>query len=380
MWIVGLVVAGIAVILVITGGLLGWRALMRYFVRQYYLTNYRPLPVGELDAYRVRHHLEDIPWISTQEPVCQSNSLRMVAAQRGIDATRRHLDFLMGFTYGATRHPGGLGFYPGPDPEPGFAVAAPYLGLERHFYVTDDGALYSGALRHYLSQGYPVRVGLDMAILYGWDTEIPHSEVLVGYDSAGFFYHETVCLPEAPCEPGHRPPGEKGLYISDERLLAAVFSQAKLFEYPWRYSLSVFEPGPLEQDLKPIWRRNGRSLIGGNRYGPPQGADVIDGLADEIESRGSSLDVSEMCPGLAVAAYARRENAGYLKIAFPGEADIERAATYFEQAAGSYQAVLEAVQKRLADPREAGQAAGWLRDAAVCEREIGLIFVARGRR
>jgi hypothetical protein len=186
-------------------------------------------------------------------------------------------------------------------------------------------------------------------------------------------------LPEAPCDAGHRSPGEIGLYVPDEKLLDAVLAQAELLEYPWRYSLSVFEPGAWERDLKPVWVRNGQSMIGGNGYGPSQGADVIQELADEIEKRAGGLDVAEILPGLEAAIYLRRENAEYLGATFPGESDIEKAVALFEQAAGDYQLVLDVLADGLDDQNEANQAAAWLRDAAACEREVGQILVARGR-
>ena len=378
----GLGVAATVLALLALGGLLGWRALMRYFVRRYYEESYHPLELkaDSLSGYPVEHHLDDVPWISTREAVCQSKSLQMIAAQRGINQPRRHFDFLMGFTYGASQIPGGLGFYPGTDPETGFVIAAPYLGLVRSYYVADDSKLFLDALRFYLSRGHPIRVGLDMGALYdGLDAEIPHSEVLVGYDAAGFCYYETVCLPEAPCQPGHRLPGEVGLFVADEKLLEAVSAQARLFHHPWRYSLSVFQPGPQEQDLGPVWARNGQSLIGGARYGPRQGADVIDRLASQIEGRGAKVDASEIQPGLKTAVYVRRENAAYLREAFPGEAGLEKAATLFDQAAGDYGAVLEALKDGIAGGAEARQVATWLRDAAAAERAVGEIFLTRSQ-
>jgi hypothetical protein len=366
----------------VAGGLLAWRALIDAFVHQYYQAEYAPieLSASQVGTYPPEHHSQDVPWISTQEAVCQSNSLQMIAAQRGIEEPRRHFDFLMGITYGASQEPGTLAFYPGTDPEPGFVVAAPYLGLLRRYFVTDDTELYLAALRHYLSQGYPVRVGLDMGVLHDLGAEIPHSEVLVGYNGGGFYYYETVCVPEVPCKPGHLPPGERGLYTTTNKLLAAVLGQARLLDYPWRYSLSIFEPAPLEEDLRPIWARNGQSLLGGSRYGPKQGADVIDGLAKEIERRNTRTDVSEIEPGLTTAVFVRRENAAYLGEAFPGDSELERATGLFNEAAGCYQAVLDEMEGGITSPSEATQIADWLRQAAKAERAAGEILLARGQR
>jgi hypothetical protein len=374
------IAAGIPVVLV-AGGFLGWRMLVAYFQRQYYRETCAPteLAAGDIGDYPATHRLDDVPWFATEGTYCQSNSLQMIAAQRGIEEPRAYFDFLMGFTYGAAEVPGEPGFLPFTDPESGFVFAAPYLGLVRRYIITDDETLYLDALRHTLSQGYPVRVALDVAVLHDLERPLPHSEVLVGYDETGFYYYETVCMPGFPCQPGHLPPGAEGLWVSDQELLQAVLGQARMFSYPWRYSLSIFVKGPVEDDLGPVWARNGRSLIGGARYGPRQGADAIEKVADTIEERGTQVDLSEMHWGLEAAVYTRRSNATYLQLSFTSQPDLGRAADLFEQAADAYAQALAASEDGIADQAEANQVAALLRDAATAEREAGKILLARGQ-
>jgi len=381
MWAIRLGVAGGALVLLIGAGFVGWRILKSHFQEQYYREGYGALEVaaGHVGNYPAEFHLHNVPWIATRESYCQANSLAMVAAQYGIGPSAGHCSFLMGFTYGATTVPGRVGVNPFTDPEPGFAVAAPYLGLVRRYYVTNDEALYLDALRYALSQGYAVRVALDVSVLYDLEGQLPHSELLVGYDETGFSYYETVCLPEFPCEPGHLPPGEEGLWVSDQTLLGAVLAQAMRFSYPWRYSLTIFEAGPREVDLGAIWTRNGDLLIGGVRYGPRQGANAIDELAAVIERRGVKVDVSEVTWGLEAAVFTRRENAAYLREVFVGQPDTEHAAALFDRAAEDYEAVMSEISDGIADQKEADQLATRIRDAAMAEREAGEIFLARGR-
>jgi len=380
-WVRGLGVAGGVLVLLVVGGFVGWRTVMTYFQNRYYREVLAPteLAADRIGDYPAEYHLDDVPWIATREPYCQANSLAMIAVQHGADGSTGRCSFLMGFTYGASEVPGSVGFFPFTDPEPGFAVAAPYLGLMRRYYVTDEETLYLDALRYYVSKGYAVRLGLDVAVLYDLDDQLPHSELLVGYDETGFTYYETVCLPGVPCEPGHLPPGEEGLWVSDEMLLDAVLGQAAMFSYPWRYSLTIFEAGSTEDELGPIWARNGSLLIGGAQYGPLQGADAIDELATVIEKRGARVDVSAVRWGLEAAVWTRRGNAAYLREAFAGQADIKRAVALFERAADDYEAVLSAVDDGIADQAEAEQVAAWLRDAATAEREVGEVFVWRGK-
>ncbi len=379
-WALALGITGGVLVLLVVGGLVGWRMLTTSFVHRYYREAYTPLELGPdgIDDYPADYHLDDVPWFATEESFCQGNSLQMIAAQKGIQEPRGYLHFLMGFTYGAVEIPSGLGLNPFTDPETGFVVAAPYLGLMRRYYVTDNEGLYVDALRYYLSQGYPVRVGLDVAVLYDLERQFPHSEVLVGYDQTGFYYYETVCMPEAPCEPGQLPPGEEGLRVPDQTLLDAVLGQGKMFSYPWRYSLTIFEEGPLEEDLGPIWARNGQFLVGGAQYGPRQGADAVEGMAGMIEGRSAKLDLFEVRFGLEAAVYTRRDNSAYLREAFAGQADLERAADLFDEAAALYAEAVAGLEDIVGDQSEADRIAAMLRDAASMEREIGQIFLRRG--
>ena len=378
-WLVVGIVVGVLVLLV-AGGLIGWQMMMAHFQRQYYQEAYAPLELAtaSIGDYPTEHHLDDVPWFATEETYCQSNSLQMIAAWKGIEKPRSYFDFLMGFTYGAIEVPNGIGLLPFTDPETGFVIAAPYLGLVRRYYVTDDEALYLEALRYHLSQGYPVRVALDAAVLYDLGYQLPHSEVLVGYDETGFYYYETVCMAGFPCKPCHLPPGEQGLRVSSEKLVDAVLGQAQIFSYPWRYSFTVFDEGSVEDDLWPIWEHNGQLLISGAQYGPRQGADAIEELAAVIEKRGVEIDASEVSFGLQALDFTRRDNAAYLREAFAGQADIERAADLFDEAAGLYAGALAALEDGVADQSEADQMASALRKAAALEREIGETFLARG--
>jgi len=374
-WIVGGVV-----VLLVAGGLAAWRWMVGSYHR-YYEESYAPvtLTVEHAGRFPDAFHLDDVPWIAASLPVCQSTALQMIAAQHGVEQPRPHFDFLMGFTYGATDMPG-VGFFPiGTDPETGMLVAAPYLGLAREYYVTDDGALYLEVLRTLISEGAAVRVPLDMATLYGWAGKLPHNEVLVGYDAGGFYYYETVCLELAPCEPGMRPPGDRGLYVADETLLNAVRGQARQFSYGWRYALTVFVPGPAETALAPVWAQNAEATTGGTYYGKRTGAVAVEELADKVTKQGARFDASKAAPGLKLAATFRRDNAAYLREQFPGQPDIARVADLFCRAADAYQAALEAAEDGIADEDEATEVAAWLRNAAAAEREAGDVMRQRAQ-
>jgi hypothetical protein len=323
---------GISVVVLALACAALWLAAPGFFARIYMQQTRQPIRLAQdaVGDFPIEHHLDDVPWIATREWFCQSNSLAMIAAQHGIDEPTEHFCFLTGFTYGASRQPDRWPFLPYADPEAGFGVAAPYLGLVRRYYVTDDPSLYLDALRYHLSQGYPVRAALNGCLLPEMEPcADAHSEILVGYDADGFCYYETVF------ESHRLPPGEEGIWVSERTLLDAVANWSGAFSTPWRYALTIFEPGPVERDLHPIWARNGKLLAGGLRFGPRQGADAIEALAAQIEEHWAELDLTNtdfggLRCGIEAAAYTRHSNARYLRAAFSGETDVERAADLFD--------------------------------------------------
>lgn len=373
-------VVGIAVAVLGVACVALWLVAPGFFARMYLRQTRQPirLTADAVGTFPTEHHLDNVPWIATREWYCQSNSLAMIAAQRGIDEPTEHFCFLTGFTYGASRQPGRWPFLPYADPEAGFGVAAPYLGLVRRTYVSDDSSLYLDALRTYLSQGYPVRVALNGCMLPEMEPcADAHSEILVGYDADGFFYYETVD------DSQHLPPGEEGIWVSERTLLDAVVSWSGAFSTPWRYALTVFETGPVERDLKQVWTRNGELLSGGSRFGPLQGADAIEALAAKVEDDWAQLDLTNtdfgsLRCGIEAAGYTRHSNAAYLRATFSGETDVELAADLFDEAVSCYTVVLAALEDGVGDQSEAEQVAKALRDAAALEREVGQIFLARG--
>jgi hypothetical protein len=358
-----------------------WLTAPGFFARMYMRQTRQPIRLKRdaVGTFPTEHHLDDVPWIATRDWYCQSNSLAMIAAQHGIDEPTEHFCFLTGFTYGASRQPGRWDFMPYADPEAGFGIAAPYLGLVRRYYVTDDPSLYLDAVRWYLSQGYPVRAALNGCMLPEMEPcADAHSEVLVGYDADGFFYYETVA------ELQHLPPGEEGIGVSEQTLLDAVAAWSGAFSTPWRNALTIFEGGPLEEDPAPLWARNGELLAGGSRFGPLQGADAIEAAAAQIEEQWAALDLtntdfgSPRC-GIEAASYTRHSNAAYLRARYGGETDVERAADLFDEVADLYSDALAALEDGVSGRSEAEHVADALRDAAALEREIGQIFLTRGR-
>ena len=373
-------IALIAIAALVAGLFIGWPILLRRFVRDYYRRTYEPIALNEIDLVGApeEHHLMDVPWITSPYPLSQSISLQMLAAQYGFDEPRAHFDFLMSFTAGVSRS-GEAGVMPlGTDPEVGFVTAAPLLGLYRRYYTADRAELMLRALRLWISRGYAARVALDQGYLYGQTEFVPHSEVLVGYNPAGFFYYETVSLPPSTSAAANRPAGEAGLFVENERLMESMERFSKEMRLPWRYAMTVLESaGEPEEDLTPVWRMQGKAYAEETRYGPRMGAKVLEDVADEVVKEGVKFNLDKLRPGVQLAAQVREDNANYLRETFPIQADLLEAAGHLESAAREYRLIAEDTANGIDGQIEAQRIATRLRAAAQSEREAGKIFLAR---
>ncbi len=355
---------------------IGERLVARYYHGAYHPSEIKPDDPG---AYPPRNHVRNVPWLSTREPFCQATSLRMLAAQRGSVPALDEVSFLMGFTYGAARQTDGEGFLPFGDPEPGFAAAAPYLGLTSRYFVTSDQELFLRSLRFWLSRGRAIRLPLDAAVLYKRPGSLPHCEVLVGYDEKGFYFYEPVSGVGGPAEPGELPPGEDGLFVKEELLMQAVARLSRVFRYPWQYACTVCEDGPRAEEMGPIWQRNGGLLVGGARFGPPQGADAIQAAAAQVSDRGDHVRVLPLRQGLKLATATRRANAAYLRARFPGDETLGEAAAAFDRAAELYDGSVALLLQEKIGHDESDSIATWLNQAAAWERKAGRLLLDRAR-
>lgn len=346
------------------------RLMSGVYVRMAYHPSPVPVPPPGLP---VEHHLASVPWIVEDKPVCQSVAVQMIAAHYGAHRARAEIDFLMGFTYGAGYRADWGYLTVGVDPETGISTAAPYLGLVARYQTTNDANRYLAGLRAAVARGDPVRVPLDMATLYGQGEPLPHNEVLVGYDPAGFFHYEPISLPPSPCPPGRHPPGQEGLYVENPRLLDAVRRQAEMFGYPWRYALVSFAPAPVRTDLTPVWRTNGQALVGGARWGQRWGAAATEYVAALIDDAHAPIGLAEK--GVLLGLATRPDNAAYLRQAHPELGDAVHAAEEFDQAAAAYQAAHAILSTERSSTSARHEIAQHLRDAAAAERRAGQQFL-----
>lgn len=360
----------------------GKQRAMHWLVGRYYRSAYLPQLLGEADLAPAPagFRLTDVPRTTSDLPKCQSVSLKMVAAQAAARAGQaapalEFADFLMAFTYGFSSIPGRAEFFPGgTDPEVGLRAAAPYLGLALAYRTTDVADLLLRAMRATLAHGAPVRLPLDMATLYDAPGTIPHSVVVVGYDADGFEFYETVGLPPSPTQPGQAEPGAPGQHASSETVVRAVTRLRQTFSWPWRYALVTFTAGPTATDLRPVWKMIAAATLGGNKYGPPVGAPVLDKLAETLETDRAPV-APAVADAIATAHRFRADNARFLCDHFAGNPTIQRASEAQASAAAAY-AALAPLLSNADHPDARAQAAALVRKAAEQERIFGSL--ARG--
>lgn len=364
-------VGGAVVLLVAAIG--GYQYVIRSFIQAYYTSEYRPevLTAAELGQPPAAHRRTDVPWLSETAALGQSISLRMLAAQQGRLESRPTIDFLMGFTWGATAIPRRTGFFPGQDPEVGFLRAAPYLGFTRRYLTTDSADDFVRALKTFLSKGRAVRVAVDRSLLLEARGVVPHSVVLIGYDAEGFEYYEPTCDDPKRCAAMERAPGEPGLKVTTAQLLLATESQALVFQYPWKYQLLVLEPSSAPvPELSTLLAVNGRALMGMKTAGPSTGSVAVTDTASAIERHGKDVVTPELLRGVKVAALVRRDDSIALSSLFAARPELAPAAEALDEAGKAYARAVTAFEAN--EPEQGAQA---LKEAAAFDLKAGEVML-----
>jgi hypothetical protein len=375
-------------------GVLGSR-IGRFFYARHCYRAYKPTRIEAqfTGHFPAEHHIQGIPWISHERAYCQSTTLQMIARHHNIDKPRDYFAFLIGYTFGGVYMDAFGGFFPFSDPEQGLIGAAPPLGLERKYLITGDKELFLKTIRHHLSQDIPIRIAWNAAIPLreaiargdyippeeGWMDNVPdflpHSVLFVGYDEAGFHYYETG-------EEDKFVEGETGIKVTNQIVLEAVRSCSSTFQLPWMYMLTVFTEAPMKEDLSPIWRRNGKDMVG-FKHGPiATGSFAIRRFADSIEREGADLTPAEM-EGLTWVlepfSYTRIDNALFLERHFAGDREAEDAAKLLRRAGGYYEQILGIIKEEGIHSENVKRIAGLLCEGASLEEETGKIFLNKGR-
>ena len=362
--IVVIVVAVVAGILTLGGPYIG-----RYFKHKYYYDAYKPqrLEAQVIGSFSPEYHIQGVPWISHEKAYCHSTTLQMISYKHGIEKPVDYYNFIMGWTYGAVYPGGQFGFGPYNDPIPSSIAAAPYLGLEMRYLTTNDPVLFTNASRFYLSEGYPIGIQLNAAMLWNEEEFFPHSELLVGYDESGFYYFETLGEEQFIQD-------TEGLKVSDQLLIEAVTNINEEFARPWKFALTIYDEGERKEGLAEVWMRNGEGLIGSKFWYIANGALAIKEFASDIKESGEIKNLW----ALEVLSYTRLDNAVFLEQYFADDKEIKDAAELLRQADECYDKAFEIAKSNIENEEKANQVAEWLIKGAALEEEAGKIFISKG--
>jgi len=363
-WIVLIVIGGLALAVYLLLPHIG-----TYFQRKYFTSQYQPEPLRaeEVKTAPAEYHISGVPWISYRKAYCQSASLQMISYYlKGERVSLGEINFLMGFTYGAAYISFGgkrAFFLPYTDPEPGFRVAAPYLGLKRRYLVTNDPALFLRGIEYFISSGLPVRVSVNVGRLKGQPGMFSsHSEVIVGYDDKYFYYYETG-------EKNRFLEEEKGIPVAKDVLKQAVAEALGYFRLPWRYAFVVFEKGEKKENISFILRRNAGLLIG-DSFGPvAQGSYAISKFASYLEKLSPKASKWDVILSLVeMLVYTREDDVFFLRGFSSAGIDLKEVVYLLGQAAESYREALDLLKQDKPDVRKA---ANLIREGAAKEKEAG---------
>ena len=361
------------IIVTVLAGLIGnfmlfGQQFRKYFLQKYFHEAYKPqkLEIQAIGSFPSEYHIKDIPWISYEKAYCGSTALQMTAYKHGLKPSLGYLNFLMGFTYGSFYPGDQTGFLPYNDPIPGCRLAAPYLGLEMKYIITDEPEPFLNALKYYVSREYPVGIQLNASML--WDEEgfFPHHELLVGYDESGFYYYETAkenrFIKEA-----------EGLKVTNELLIEGIAEVNKELTRPWKLALIIFDEGEKQEDLSETWKRNGAALVG-NKLGPVAGGAVgIKEFASKIKEDGEIKNLH----ALEFMSYNRLDNARFLDQYFADDKGIRQVAELLRNAGELYNKALEIAKDDIKGGKKVNEVAELMIQGACLEEKAGKIFISK---
>lgn len=344
-----------------------------YFQQRYYKTSYQPVKI-ESDHIEAdipnQFVITDIPCISYKNAYCQSTSLQMITASRGLDTTIHYYNWLMGFTYGSVFTGTLHSFLPYNDPELGFINASPYLGLKRIYYITDDQDLYTNFIKQEISKKNAIRTAINSAALSGQEGFYPHSILLIGFSADSIYYYETG-------KENRVINNYRGETASWKELLTSIESIGEQFKYPWKYNATVFEKANIKTDVNEIWKVNGEFLKGIKEGPVSTGAKGLEELSKYIADREFELsDWKENKWKFEAGAYTRLDNSEFLKRVFPKEPEVLKAAELLYLSGKNFEKILQLIEDNI----DKQKISDLFLTSAKLEEEAGEIFIKHSKK
>lgn len=312
--------------------------------------------------------LEGVPSISYAKQYCATTCLQMVTAYYGMNFSIHYLNFITGFTYGATLFNYGneTFFLPYSDPFMGLRNAADYLGLRYRFLVTDDEEAFVKAIKLFIASGTPVIVPVNAARLYSLEGFIPHFELVVGYEGDEFVLHEPM---------KHSPQAPTTVRFNASLIAKANEDIMKTYDLIWSFGLAVYEPGGEASKGYADALRNAGLLEKGFVFSTGNvtiatGSHAFEKLADAVE-RGK-IGKEYLMVIMEMAKENREDNARFISSAFPCNIKTLGAATFLQKASRIYGEIVESLSSQGSDFEEI---ASMIREAARLEYVAGVLMI-----
>ena len=350
-----IVVAIIAIILL-------YVLIINFYQNKYYKQAYRPRAIkfGRIPRYPEKYIIEGITGASSEKQYQEAAALKMIndRIHPKENISIENINFLMGYTYGTSFNSIKKNFIPFREPIEGLRISAPFIGLHMDYRTTYSPNAFISTIKEYISQGHPVLVQLDMAALLGTEGFYSNSELLVGYDRAGFYYYETM-----------GKDNKEKKYVSKQKLIDAVNKLNAKFRKPWRYGFCIFITREKNKSINKILKRNGDSLVGEENKSTFSGVQAIEEYAKSIaESKAFNNEWI-----LQTLAYTRKDNAKFLEDFFKDNDEIIEAAKLFKTAGGNYEKALNLIKDGSGE-ESIKEVKGLLFENCKLEEQAGNIF------
>ncbi len=328
------------------------------------------LPEIGLDGLPPGALVEGITRISDSRAYCIPTCLRMIADSSGVRESIEYVNWITGFSYGGIRKDSFASFMPISDAMTGLRFGAPYLGLERELYWSDDRDLLVRGIKKELAGGSPVMLMYDYNAIAGGDFFFPHAAVIVGYSESEFIY----------LEPGfadaYEPASSTRSAAPIDAFLTGVFTLQRMFTGTAGYSFMVFRPRERRRDYDAVWERDGKELRGMKVpfIDLTMGAEACRALADEIEAgKVPARGWDKLLPvWFEFGRYSREDNAAFV-LGLLGADEGSKAAGLLRSSSESYSRIMsslpDSADREISIPR-------LLRDIAETEEALGSEFLA----
>ncbi|MCB2339256.1 BtrH N-terminal domain-containing protein [Clostridium estertheticum] len=336
--------------------------IFNFYQQKYYNQAYSPKLIrsSEILKYPEKYSMDGFVSVSSQKQYQEAAALKMIndKINTNQNISINNINFLMGYTYGASFNNVNKSFLPFLEPISCAKISAPFLGLNMDYRTSNSPKIFVDAVKYYISEGYPVLAQVDMGTLLGRTGFYSISELIVGYNKNGFYYYETLGINN-----------EKKKYVSNKQLIAATNKLNTKFKKPWKYGFCIFKASEEKEQIKNIIKINGENLIGETSNSTASGAQAIAAFANHIKET-KKIDSEWVIEALE---YSRRDNAEFFEEFFKDNFDLSKVANLFKVVSENYNKALKIIKVAIND-ENIDKVSDILLESSQIEEQIGKIL------